>query len=105
MRSRSIRAFEGVSYLLCGGAGGLDGGFSEGDLDGGQVGRQGVGDALHYVAHLGAAAHWHRDVLGYRRGNLGDLLQHHRRRAGRVGPPSLARLLVLIRTTHTYRGK
>lgn len=64
-------------HLLCGGAGRLNGGLGEGDLDGGEVGRQGVGDALHDAAHLGAAAHRHRDVLGYLRSNLGDFLQHH----------------------------
>lgn len=67
------------SHLLGGGVGGLDGGLGEGDLDRGQVRRQGVGDALHDVAHLGAAAHRHRDVLGHLRRHLGHLLQHHRR--------------------------
>lgn len=63
-----------AAHLLCGGAGGLDGGLGEGDLDRRQVRGQGVGDALHDVAHFGAAAHRHRDVLGHRRGHLGDLL-------------------------------
>lgn len=71
-----------MADLLRGGAGGLDGGLGEGDLDGRQVRRQRVGDALHDVAHLGAAAHRHRDIPGYRWGNLGKILQHHWRRAG-----------------------
>ena len=93
------------THLLRGGVGGLDGRLGEGDLDGGQVRRQRVGDALHDVAHLGAAAHRHRDALGNLRRNLGNLLQHHRRRAGRVGSPPLARLLVFVRTTHTWEGR
>lgn len=92
------------AHLLCGGVGGLDGGLGEGDLDRGQVGWERVGDALHDVAHLGAAAHRHRDVLGYLWGHLGDLLQHHRRRTGRVGSPSLARFLVLVGTADTCEG-
>lgn len=62
------------TYLLCGGAGGLDGGFSEGDLNGGQMWRQRVGDALHDVAHLGTAADRDCDVLGHLWGHFGDLL-------------------------------
>lgn len=90
-----------AGHLLRGGVGGLDGRFGEGDLDGRQVRRQRVSYALHDVAHLGAAAHWHRDVLGHLWRHLGHLLQHHWRRAGRVGPPPLPWLLILVRTADT----
>lgn len=92
-----------LTDLLCGGAGGLDGGLGEGDLNGGQMWRQRVGDALHDVAHLGTAADRDRDVLGHVRRHFGDLLKHHRWWAWRVGPSSFARLLILIRAADTLK--
>lgn len=75
--SRKHKSEGSFTNLLCGGAGGLDGGLGEGDLDRGEVGRQRVGNALHDVAHLGVATHRHRNVLGYWRGHFRNLLQHH----------------------------
>lgn len=91
------------TYLLCCSAGGLDGGLGESDLNRGQMWRQWVGDALHDVAHLGTAVDGYCDVLGHLWWHFGDLLQHHWRWAGWVGPSSFARLLILIRAADTLK--
>lgn len=91
----------GETDLLSGGVGGGRGGLGEGDLDWGDVRGQGVGDALHDVAHLGAATHGHGDGLGDGGHDLGHLLQHHRGGARGVGAPALTRFLVFVCTAHT----
>lgn len=90
-----------AGHLLSCGVSGLNGRFGEGDLDRGQVRWQRVGDALHDVAHFGAAGHRYSDVLGHLMWHFGHLLQHHWGRARRVGPPPLSWLLILIRTADT----
>lgn len=86
--------------LLCGGVGGLGGGFGEGDLHRRHVRRQRVGDALHQVAHLGAAAHRNRDGFGNGRDHFRHLLQQHGGGARRVGSPPLTGFLVLVGAAH-----
>ncbi len=89
--------------LLRGAVGGHGGGFGEGDLHRWHVRRQRVGDALHQVAHLGAAAHRNRDGFGNGRGQFRHLLQQHGGGARRVGSPPLTRFLVLIGAAHAWQ--
>ena len=60
------------------------------------MGWQGVGNALHDVAHLRTATHRHSDRLRDRNDSLWNFLKDNRGGAGRVCSPSFSWFFIFI---------